>query len=231
MLRSVEQAGTACRASTLRFARFSVLPRAARVSEVAVAQRAGSGEKAALFTEFPSGQATHEITGVCDAAGCQELISPGSIVSVFGLFAVRTVTADSLPLSFHLDGFSVTFNGLPGALFGVFFREDFGALSDQANVQAPWELDVSSGEVEVRVHWETEAGTVSSNPFMVSAAQASPGIFMVGTRAIVTNFSLGQIRKRVDEWETKDLRCNDGSPYACYISPGVGSEAHNWLFF
>ena len=48
-------------------------------------------------------------------------------------------------------------------------REDFGALSDQANVQVPWELDVGSGEVEVRVHWETEAGTVSSDPFMVSA--------------------------------------------------------------
>ncbi len=163
-----------------------------RVSELAGVQRAGSSERAALFTEFPSGQTAHDITGVCDAAGCQELISPGSIVSVYGLFAVQTVTADSLPLNFDLDGFSVTFNGLPGSLFGVFFREDFGALSDQANVQVPWELDVSSGEVEVRVHWEGDAGTISSEPFVVSAAPASPGIFMVGTRAIVTNFGSGQ---------------------------------------
>ena len=115
---------------------------------------------------------------------------------------MRTVTADSLPLNFNLDGFSVTFNGLSGALFGVFFREDFGALSDQANVQAPWELDVSSGEVEVRVHWETEAGTVSSDPFMVSAAKASPRIFMVGTQAIVTNFSLGQDDVMAGYWDS-----------------------------
>ena len=39
------------------------------------------------------------------------------------------------------------------------------------------------------------------------------------------------IRKRVDDWETKDLRCDDGSPYAYYISPGVGVDVDNWLFF
>lgn len=41
----------------------------------------------------------HLITGVLDAAGGQALISPGSIVSVFGDFVEITATATSVPLS------------------------------------------------------------------------------------------------------------------------------------
>lgn len=148
---------------------------------------------AALTVDGVAFATDHLITGVCDAAGCQELISPGSIASLFGVFAEQTATAQSVPLPFNLTGFSVTFNGLPGALFGVFFRDDFGTLSDQANVQVPWDLDVSSGKVEVRVHWQGTEGEedVWSDPFEVNAAQASPGIFMLGTQAIVTNASSG----------------------------------------
>ena len=71
---------------------------------------------------LPVQQGEHEITGVCDAAGCQELISPGSIASIFGNFAEQMAVADSVPLSMNLNGYSVTFNGIPGALFGVFSR-------------------------------------------------------------------------------------------------------------
>lgn len=112
---------------------------------------------------------------------------------MFGLFAEQTATGQSLPLPLKLTGFSVTFNGLPGALFGVFFRGDFSTNADQANVQVPWDLDVSSGKVEVRVHWEGAEGEEDfwSDPFEVNAAQASPGIFTLGTQAIVTNASRG----------------------------------------
>ena len=138
---------------------------------------------------LPVQQGDHEITGVCDAAGCQELVSPGSIASIFGNFAEQMAVADSIPLSMNLNGYSVTFNGIPGALLGVFPGQD--GAQDQANVQAPWGIDVSSGTIEVQVHWEDDTGTVWSEPFTANAAQASPGIFLLGPRAIVTNFSLG----------------------------------------
>lgn len=128
----------------------------------------------------------HVITGVLEAAGGRPLISPGSIVSVFGSFTESTATASSVPLSENLGGFSVTFNDIPGALFGV-----FDGSFDQSNVQAPWNLDVSSGKVEVKVHWVDETGETWSDPFEADAALASPGIYMhpPGTRrAIVTNF-------------------------------------------
>ena len=131
----------------------------------------------------------HQITGVLDAAGFKALISPGAIVSVFGDFAEETNRADAIPLPFDLGGFSVTFDGKPGALFGVFAGDDF----DQANVQVPWDVDVSDDQVEVKVHWKDDASEVWSEPFEVAGAQASPGIYMFppGTsQAIVTNFHI-----------------------------------------
>ena len=133
---------------------------------------------------------THLLTGVCEAAGCQGLISPGSIASVFGDFTGQTAVADGIPLSLDLNGFSVTFNGVPGALFGVF--DDPRPGFDQANVQVPWDIDVSGGTVQVKVHWEDGGGAVWSEVFVANAARASPGIFMLPSlQAIVTNFSLG----------------------------------------
>ena len=128
----------------------------------------------------------HEITGVLDAAGGQALISPGSIVSVFGNFVETTATASSIPLGIDLNGFSVTFNDIPGALFGV-----FDGAFDQSNVQVPWNVDVSGGKVQVKVHWKDDTSEVWSDPFEVDAALASPGIYMFPpgtTQAIVTNF-------------------------------------------
>ena len=146
-----------------------------------------------LAAQEPPPQDLPSISGVCESAGCRELVSPGAIVSVFGFFAERTSSADSIPLSPILDGLAVTFNGSSGAIFGVFFRDDFGAASDQINAQAPWDLDVSSGKVTVRVVRAAGGakGNALSDPFIVDAAQASPGIFMVGSRAIVTNASGG----------------------------------------
>ena len=153
---------------------------------------------AALTVE---GVKPHQISGVCDAAGCQGLISPGSIVSVFGLFALLTGTAPSVPLPPNLDGFSVTFNDVPGAIFGIFLLDDFGAASEQANVQVPWNIDVSSGTVEIKVHWEDDESTVWSEPFSANAGLASPGIFVFNaTQGIVTNFSTGKDDVIADSW-------------------------------
>lgn len=134
----------------------------------------------------PPSPEEHQIDGVLDAAGGQTLISPGSIVSVFGDFTDITATSAAIPLGEDLNGFSVTFNDVPGALFGV-----FDGAFDQSNVQVPWSVDVSSGKVEVKVHWEDESGEIWSEPFEVDAALASPGIYMFPpgtTQAIVTNF-------------------------------------------
>ena len=139
-----------------------------------------------LVIEGTDDEPTHEVTGVFDAAGFQALISPGSIVAVGGLFTDVTATATAVPLPTNLDGFSVTFNGIPGAMFGV-----FDGPFDQANVQMPWGLDVSAGTVNVRVRWTDAGGTIESQPFAVPAAPASPGIFEFPFgQAIVTNFSL-----------------------------------------
>jgi uncharacterized protein (TIGR03437 family) len=118
----------------------------------------------------------HQITGVVDAAGFRGLIAPGSIVAVFGGFAESTRTSASLPLATTLEGLSVTFNGIEAALFGV-FGNDSGLGFNQANVQVPWNLDVSDGTVAVRVHWQVAGAEVGSEPFEAAAAPAAPGIF------------------------------------------------------
>ena len=97
-----------------------------------------------------------------------------------------TAIANSIPLSENLNGLSITFNDIPAALFG-----EFNGSFDQSNVQVPWNLNTTSGKVEVKVHWEDDVSDVWSDPFEVDAALASPGIYMFppgSTQAIVTNF-------------------------------------------
>ena len=152
------------------------------------------GGSDAFVVKISSSSDTHEITGVFDAAGFQNLISPGAIVAVFGDFTERTHSSGSLPLATSLDGFSVTFDGIEAALFGV-FGDDAGLGFHQANVQVPWNLDASDGTAEVRVHWQDASGVVWSQPFQVDAALASPGMFTFdsgGGPAVVQNFSVEQ---------------------------------------
>ncbi len=165
---------------------------------------------------------SHEVSGVFDAAGFQALISPGSIVAIGGAFTDTTAVASTVPLSTNLNGFSVTFNDVEGALFGVFE----GAF-DQANVQVPWDLDVSSGTVDVRVHWQDATGTVWSDPFTVPAGLASPGIFEfpVG-QAIVTNFSLGDDGVIQDSWAQPDGSVPD--PNVVTQSAAIGGVITLW---
>ncbi len=151
------------------------------------------------------GEPTHVVSGVFDAAGFQALISPGSIAAIGGTFTEQTAVASTVPLSVNLNGFSATFTGadgneVGGALFGV-----FDGAFDQANVQVPGNVDVSSGTVDVRVHWQDATGTVWSEPFPVNATLASPGIFEFPPgQAIVTNFSLGDDGVIQDSWAQPD---------------------------
>ncbi len=136
--------------------------------------------------KLPVAVGEHKITGVLEAAGSQPLISPGSIVSVFGNFVETTARANSIPLGENLNGLSVTFNDIPGAVFGA-----FDGSFDQSNVQVPWGLDTTNGKVEVKVHWKDAVSEFRSDPFEVEAALASPAIYMFPpgtTQAIVTNF-------------------------------------------
>ena len=86
----------------------------------------------------------------------------------------------------HLSQVNTPVNDIPGALLGV-----FDGAFDQSNVQVPWNVDVSSGKVEVKVHWKDDTSEVWSDPFEVDAALASLGIYMFPAetpQAIVTNF-------------------------------------------
>lgn len=176
------------------------------LTSMTITDRGQDGSQRGILSALTiDGVKPHRITGGCDAAGCQELISPGAIVSFFGLFAQQTAAPSSVPLLSNLDGFSITFNDEPGAIFGVFLLDDFGTATDQANVQVPWNIDVSSGTVEVKVHWEDESGAVWSEPFVANAALASPGIFVFGgTKAIVTNFSTGNDDVIAGSWAQPD---------------------------
>jgi uncharacterized protein (TIGR03437 family) len=114
--------------------------------------------------------------------------APGSIVSIFGSRIASSVagTATStlstqIPLATSLGGVSVTFNGVEAPLFAVIGTANF----DQVNAQVPWNVNVSSGQLEMTVRRGTDSTTT-----MVPAADAQPGIFTLQFGpgpAIVTN--------------------------------------------
>lgn len=139
--------------------------------------------------ELASVEPTHEIGSVFDGASFLPVLSPGGIASIFGTFAETSSVSTSVPLSLSLNGFSLTFDDVPGAIFGV-FGEDLNLGFHQANVQVPHDVDVSDGKINVRVHWKDESGDIRSEPFEVDAALASPGIFSFDFgpgRAIIQN--------------------------------------------
>ena len=103
-------------------------------------------------------------------------VTPGSLISIFGSnLAATTANADSIPLSTVLGNVSVTINGVPAPLNGVFHESGF----DQLNAQLPWNVQPGTAQVVV-----TNNG-VASAPQSVQIGQFSPGIFSV-------NFGTGQ---------------------------------------
>jgi uncharacterized protein (TIGR03437 family) len=108
-----------------------------------------------------------------------QAVTPGALISIFGSnLATTSATADSIPLSTSLANVSVTINGTPAPLVGVFHSD---ANGDQINAQLPWEVSTQSGTAQVVV---TRNG-VSSPAAAVPVAQFGPGIFSV-------QFGIGQ---------------------------------------
>jgi uncharacterized protein (TIGR03437 family) len=110
-------------------------------------------------------------------------VAPGSLISIFGSgLAATTATADSVPLSNSLGNVSVSINGTPAPLNGVFHESSF----DQINAQLPWNAQTGTAQVVV-----TNNG-VASAPQSFQVGQFAPGIFTVtatGTgQAVAVNF-------------------------------------------
>lgn len=101
-------------------------------------------------------------------------ISPGEIASVFGTyFGVSIGNAASVPLPTVLAGVSITVGGRKAPLFYV--------NPSQINFQVPWETPLGSANVVVSLNG------VPSNTAAVPVIAASPGLFTMGTAAVVLN--------------------------------------------
>ncbi|HYM12490.1 MAG TPA: hypothetical protein VEU62_17265 [Bryobacterales bacterium] len=107
-------------------------------------------------------------------------VAPGEIVSIFGsnLGPAAAVMAQLDPatgrLASTLGGLTVTFNGLPGALF-------FGG-QNQINVEAPYELAGGAGGLPASVSIVVRYAGMSSAPVSVPMAAAAPGLFTVNAQ-------------------------------------------------
>ena len=114
----------------------------------------------------------------------EHAVAPGSVVAIFGSHFTdgEHFMADSVPLPFSLGGVSVTFNGLPAALYGIW--------PDQINAQVPWALIDSTsrqalgGPPANRQGASTAALIVensngSGDPTVVQINDFSPAIFTI----------------------------------------------------
>jgi uncharacterized protein (TIGR03437 family) len=130
------------------------------------------------FAQGPSVNAGGVINGASLTAG--QAVAPGSLVAIFGTgLASSLLGADTVPLSTSLGNTSVTFNGIPAALYFV--------SPLQVNAQVPWNATPdSSGNVAVVVTAPGGASKAVATPL----AGLSPGIFTIppgGGYAIAIN--------------------------------------------
>jgi len=110
--------------------------------------------------------------GVVDAASFEAVVSPGSLVSIFGSnLASQIAEAGGIHLPISLGGVSVKFNEITAPLLYV--------SPTQINAQLPWEVP-STGAVNVTV---TSNGTQSA-PQPVMVTSIAPGIFATRGYAI-----------------------------------------------
>ena len=111
-----------------------------------------------------SAGAQPNIRAVLDGASFGPLVSPGSLVSIFGTeLAQSTDAASEVPLPTELDGVTVAVNGLEAPLYFV--------SPDQINAQIPF--GISAEKVDLVV--VTRQG--QSPAYSVALLPTSPGIF------------------------------------------------------
>lgn len=120
------------------------------------------------------------IAGVTNAASFQPQISPGALASVFGTGLSNATYQSAAPYPTSLGasslggyGVSVSVNGQAAPVFYV--------SPTQINFQVPWGTAIGTASVTVSV-----AGG-GSNAFSVPVLAASPGLFVLGSSAIVQN--------------------------------------------
>jgi uncharacterized protein (TIGR03437 family) len=116
-------------------------------------------------------------------------VAPGSLVAIFGTSLASSVAAaDTIPLSTSLGGASVVFQSASGSFNAplLFATDGASGVGAQINAQIPWELTPASGTTET-VNVVVTAGGVQSAPSPVTITTAAPGLFAVGTNAVVTN--------------------------------------------
>ena len=114
--------------------------------------------------------------GVVNAASFTANVSPGSLATVFGSDFLGTgqLAGATLPLPLSLGGVVVSVNGKAAPVLFV--------DSTQVNFQIPWETAAGSATVTV------SSNGITSASVNASVLAAAPGLFVIGTRAIVQNF-------------------------------------------
>jgi uncharacterized protein (TIGR03437 family) len=105
-------------------------------------------------------------------------LTPGSIVSIFGVGIAKGVSgillSSSLPLPTSLGGVSVSIAGMPAPLFAVANVSG----QEQINLQVPYE---TTGRTTVSI--QVSVNGILSNAVQVPVLAAHPGIFTVDGKA------------------------------------------------
>ena len=116
--------------------------------------------------------------GVTNAASFAAGLTPGSIVTIFGVGIAKGVAgvllASSLPLPTTLGGISAWIGGVPAPLFAVANVRG----QEQINLQVPYEI---TGQTTVSI--QVNANGVLSNTVRVPVLPSHPGIFTVDGEA------------------------------------------------
>jgi uncharacterized protein (TIGR03437 family) len=138
-------------------------------SALAVAAVGLIGIQISAFQSVPT------IAAVANAASFTNVVSPGSLVTIFGTnLAGTTAQAKSVPWQTTVAGVTVLINNVAAPVQYV--------SPTQINLQLPIQTPVGPATATV------EFSGASSAPFSFDIATASPGIFSYGTnRAIATN--------------------------------------------
>jgi uncharacterized protein (TIGR03437 family) len=155
--------------------------------------------------------------GVVNAASFSPTVAPGSIAAVFGSFPVdQPAQGAALPIPSSLQGVSIQFNSLFGALFY--------AGPNQINVQLPLNL----------VNFPSYAATVvtgygASTAVAMSVAEFAPGIFTINGQGTGQGAILNLSNQLVDA--THPAKVGDYIQIYCTglgevtNSPGIGLPA------
>jgi uncharacterized protein (TIGR03437 family) len=148
--------------------------------------------------------------GVVNAASYSATVAPGSIAAVFGSFPVdQPAQAAAFPIPSNLQGVSIQFNSLSGALFY--------AGPNQMNVQLPLNLVNSPSYAATAVTgYGTSAGAA------MTVAEFAPGVFTINGQGTGQGAILNLSNQLVDTTHP----ANAGDYIQIYCT-GLGETTNN----